>query len=209
MKKLIVFDLDGTLNQTNLYAVEAVRMALADFGVTGYTDEEIQSHFGERPADYTKTYFPNASEEVRNNFLKAEARHEDQLLEQYGKPFDGIPEVLSKLKQQGYLLAVCSNSSIRYISLVLKTLKIDSYMDYLQPLLPGMIKDDTLKILLEQVNPDSAVMVGDRIYDQNAAKANHIPFIGCAYGYNPKEMESADFVAHSPMDILNGVEALF
>lgn len=208
MKKLIVFDLDGTLNQTSLYAVEAVRLALADFGVTGLSDQEIESHFGERPADYTKTYFPNFPEQVRQDFLKAEARYEDELLVKNGRPFDGIPELLKALKQEGWLLAVCSNSSNRYITLVLKTLGIYEDIDFLQQLVPGLIKDDTLKILLDEVKPETAIMVGDRIYDLNAARANSISFIGCAYGYNPEEMQQADYLAHTPMQILDGVHAL-
>lgn len=33
--KLVIFDLDGTLNRTDLYSVAAQQKALEEFGVTG------------------------------------------------------------------------------------------------------------------------------------------------------------------------------
>ena len=44
--KLVVFDLDGTLNRTDLYSVPAHRTAFEELGMFGITDEEIISNFG-------------------------------------------------------------------------------------------------------------------------------------------------------------------
>ena len=38
--KLVVFDVDGTLNQTERYAIAAYRKALEELGRGGFTDEE-------------------------------------------------------------------------------------------------------------------------------------------------------------------------
>lgn len=196
MQKLVVFDLDGTLNQTKLYALEATRQALAQLGAARFTDEEICAQFGARPADYVRYYFPDGDEALFQKFLRQEALLEDQLMEERGRAFDGARESMEALRRDGFCLAVCSNSSARYINRVLGAIGLAELVDEIQPLLPGMDKGQTLGLLLDRLRPDRAVMVGDRVYDKEAARANRLPFIGCAYGYNADEIMDADRVAH-------------
>lgn len=209
MKQLVVFDLDGTLNQTNLYAVDAVRYALRDLGVTGISDAVICSHFGSRPEDYVKSYFPDGNKETLAEFLRLEAKYEDELMAERARAFDGAQESLRRLKEDGFMTAICSNASRRYIELVLKTLELATYIDEIQPLLPEMTKNQTLKLLLERVRPEQSVMIGDRIFDQDAADANQIPFIGCAYGYNPEEIAGADIIVSHAGDLYQAVREIF
>ena len=197
MKKLVIFDLDGTLNQTMLYGVDAVRQALEALGADHFTDAEIRAQFGARPADYARYYFPDAGEALRREFLRLEAEAEDRLIETRGRAFDGARESLEALRRDGYLLAVCSNASARYIGRVLRVIGLDDLVDEIQPLMPGLIKEQTLRLLLERLRPGRAVMAGDRVYDWEAARANGLPFIGCAYGYNPEEILGADRVAQN------------
>ncbi len=208
MKRLAVFDLDGTLNQTMLYAVEAHRLALNKMGVFHLTDEEITSHFGSRPEDYVKEMLPNHSEEDHALYHKHVGKNEHELMIKHGKAFDGVKESLIALRKDGVIIAVCSNSSNRYITAVLKAIGLYELVDHIQQLLPNMIKDDTLKILLDEVKADKACMVGDRIYDKNAAIVNKIPFVGCAYGYNASEVEKSDYTVYTADELYNAVITL-
>lgn len=212
MKKLVVFDLDGTLNQTNLYAVDAHKNALAEYGVTDKSDDFIAAQFGARPDDYIIEYFSGSDYEITEDFMRVYNKKatdwENTLIQKNGKPFDGVEASIQKLIADGYEIAVCSNSSVRYITLVLDTLKLREYINYIQPLLPNMIKDQTLAILLKEQSPDFAVMVGDRVFDMNAARANKIPFIGCKYGYSPQEMDGADIEVYSGEELYDAVKKL-
>ena len=122
MNKLVIFDLDGTLNQTRLYAVEAVRRALAELGVFHFTDEDICAQFGARPADYVRLYLPDGDEILHQRFLSLESSYEDKLMKENGRAFDGARESMEQLRSAGYRLAICSNSSERYIRLFLTTI---------------------------------------------------------------------------------------
>lgn len=51
-------------------------------------------------------------------------------------------------------------------------------------------------------------MVGDRKFDIMAAEDNNLPFIGCAYGYAPKEIRGADIVIEHPRELPATVTAL-
>ena len=105
-------------------------------------------------------------------------------------------EVARRLKEDGYRIATCSNSSLRYQTTVLNTLHLSAYVDTIQDLRPGMTKVETLALLLEKEKPDAAIMVGDRIFDIEAGRKNGLKTIGCRYGYSPLEAEKADYVVN-------------
>ena len=73
---------------------------------------------------------------------------------------------------------------------------------------PGCTKSDTLKIVLDKIRPDKAVMVGDRHHDMQAARDNGLPFVGCQYGYLPHEVDGADIRVARAEDIPRAVKSL-
>lgn len=206
--KLVVFDLDGTLNRTELYAVPAHRKTLAEYNIHNVTDEMIIATFGARAQDSIPLLLNNNDETIINEYLKKSAAYEDEFIQEYAGEFDGVSLMLDQLHEKGYQTAVCSNASERYIRMVLNALHIIDKIDFIQPLLPNLTKNDTLKLLLDKVAPNKAVMIGDRIYDKQAAKANKLPFIGCLYGFDASEVADADVAVTQVCDIINGVEAL-
>ena len=209
-RKLVVFDLDGTLNRIDLYAVPSHQQALAEFGRAGQvTDQQIIDTFGGRAEDYCKILLPNASAEDQQRYLKRQSELEREYIKKFHASFPGTPEMLDTLHQRGYQTAVCSNASLRYITMVLQTLQLIDKIDYIQHLRLGVTKVQTLSELLASVNPVRAVMVGDRIFDLQAAQGNHIPFIGCSYGYAPAgELDQADWMVDTPSQIPDAVDRL-
>ncbi|WMJ23533.1 HAD family hydrolase [Paludicola sp. MB14-C6] len=206
--KLVVFDLDGTLNKTHLYSVPAHKKALAEFGIFDKTDEFIISTYGSRAQDSVGLLMEGCDSKTATTYLKKVSQYESEFITDLGQEFDGVSTMLDKLKESGYQTAVCSNASERYIRMVLNALKLIDKIDYIQPLLPDITKNDTLEMLLKRVNPTKAVMVGDRYYDKDAARYNHIPFIGCLYGFKSSDVEDADIAVKSPIDIYEAVETL-
>ena len=207
-KKLVVFDLDGTLNRTELYSVPAHKKALAERNIFDKSSELIISTFGARAEDYHKILLNTDDPVIGEKYEKDVYQYQLDTIDALAKEYDGISAMLDKLHQDGYLTAVCSNSSVKYITMVLKALKIYDKIDFIQPLVPDMIKDDTLRLLIEKVKPSKTVMVGDRVYDKNAARANNIPFIGCKYGFKASEVEDADAAVDSPSEINAAVDKL-
>lgn len=207
--KLVVFDLDGTLNRTDLYAVPAHRTAFEELGMFGVTDEEIISNFGASDTDYLKKMVPHLNREESQRHLARVAELEEYFLREFHGEYEGVTGMLAALKKLGYRIAVCSNASSRYICCVLQTLNLSSYVDEIQQLVEGTDKSRSLALLLARVRPDAAVMVGDRFYDMDAAAENGLPFIGCAYGYGKEEeMAAANVMVESAADIVSAVQAL-
>jgi len=206
--KLVVFDLDGTLNRTELYAVPAHKKALADLGIYDKTDADIIANFGARATDAIPNLIGECDEETGFEYLRKVTLYENEFIKEFAGEYDGVSDLLDDLGKNGYKTAVCSNASERYIRMVLTSLNLIDKVDYIQPLLPEMTKNDTLKLLIERVIPNKAIMVGDRIFDKLAAKHNNIPFIGCLYGFEKSEVEDADIAVNSPREILDAVKKL-
>lgn len=207
-RELIIFDLDGTLNCTELHAVDAQQEAMRKMGLSPATPELIISTFGAPSSEYTKILVPTLQGEEVRRYLDYTIEFDEYYLKKNGRPYSGVTEMLSALKKLGMQTAVCSNSSVRYISCVLSTLKIDSYIDYIQPRIKPYDKNYSLSCLLKEVPHTIAVMVGDTKYDMQAAEENEIPFIGCLYGYGKLDMQKAVFQAETPLEILDMVKQI-
>ncbi len=207
-KNLVVFDLDGTLNRTELYAVSAHHKALAQYGITGITDEQILSTFGASDEDFFNLLGIDFPPEKRKEYIRNFAVLEFEEIKHHKATYPNVKEMLTELKNAGYITAICSNASVRYIRLVLSELEILELIDYMQPIEPSLAKDDTLKKLLERCVHDKAVMVGDRFYDKRAAKSNNIPFIGCMYGFCADEVADADIAVKDASEIPAAVKKL-
>jgi phosphoglycolate phosphatase len=199
--KLVVFDLDGTLNRTELFSVGVHRMVQTEFGWPAQSPEQIISIFGAPANEYIEGLLPGADDETKRKYLKRVSEAECDLMD-LAAAYDGCGEMLDMLHEGGCKTAVCSNSSFRYITTVLKAIKLADKIDFIQPLEPGMTtKGESLRALLTKAGCTDAVMVGDTVYDQQAAIANQIPFIGCNYGYRPHEMKEAEHTVDKPLDI--------
>lgn len=206
--KLVVFDLDGTLNRTDLFTIPASRQALAERGITDKSDEVIMSMVGARGCDIFPALLGTDDSEIGWAYLKRVGELENEYIKTNHGTFPKIKELLLDLHNNGYRTAVCSNASERYIRMVLETLGILEDIDAIQPLLPNLTKDDTLRLLIQREAPEKAVMVGDRHFDKAAARANSIPFIGCLYGYSREEVIDADIAVEQPCEILDAVKKL-
>ncbi len=207
--KLAVFDLDGTLNQTHLYSVKAGYKAVEAMGYnpSDFTEDMFISCLGKRGEDYTRELMPDLDDEGVKRFLEIQMEFEHHFISLEADCFEGVRESISILRAAGWGIAVCSNAKLEYINMALDALKLQEQIDYKQELLPNLTKKDTLKLLLDRVKPNKAVMIGDRIYDKEAAEFNNIPFVGCAYSYRPEEVKDNVYV-NSAFELASVIHSL-
>lgn len=207
MNKLAVFDVDGTLNETERYAVKAYRKTLLEVGRPDIPDAQIIGLFGASPQQIEEKLLYGCGKTVRDTFARLIVQNESELMREFGRPFAGTESMLRELHARGIQTAVCSNATLEHIREVLSAIRLTGIVDYIQPL-EGGGKADSLRRLLERVRPARACMVGDRLFDKEAARENRIPFIGCLYGYGREEILDADFLASSPQEVLQGIVKL-
>ena len=208
MQKYVIFDIDGTLNQTEKYAFLAYQEAFQKYGIKNITQEKIKNFIGCTPQQIVEQFFQNHSIETIEIWLKEIEEYEEKYMNLYAQPFPKIKEVLLQLKKEGYKLAVCSNANKTHIEKVLKAIHLYDYFDEYQSVLQELNKTESLKYLIKRIKANKICMVGDRKFDMDAARQNHIPFIGCEYGYAPEEIKQADIIVSSPSAIYDAVKQL-
>ena len=207
-KKLVVFDMDGTLNRIELFIIPTYKEVLRRFANTEADDDTVLRLMGCVDEEVHQGLLPGAPMERFDEFMAMTAEAEYRNIDRYHGTFEGVPEMVRQLSDEGYILAVCTNGTNGYVRKIVSALELAPYFTYLQGAEPGCTKSDTLKIVLDKIRPDKAVMVGDRHHDMQAARDNGLPFVGCQYGYLPHEVDGADIRVARAEDIPRAVKSL-
>jgi len=204
---LLIFDLDGTLYQTESSFVPTMRSVYDEYGVPYPSDETILGQVGEPfPAflDWLgRQGFPDNLGEVARRITELELIS----IERHGRLFDDVEEALHALRDAGHTIALCTNGDMRYAQYVLSSCGVLTLFDRLQTNEMGnATKTDLLRELLVHVDHERAFMIGDRYHDMEAGRANGCTVVAATYGYGTvEELAHADRQLASFPEILSVV----
>jgi pyrophosphatase PpaX len=160
--KVVIFDLDGTLIDTNGLIIATFQTVLKQELGLDLTPEELYPYFGE-PLPITLARFaPTRAEELTVAYRKWNVDQHDQLLRQ----FDGIHEMVANLKQAGVRLGIATSKRSGMARRGLQVSKLEHYFDAVV----GM--DETE---LHKPNPDPALLVLSRLGE---SPGNHVLMVG-------------------------------
>ena len=201
----IVFDLDGTLYDANETSVLSTQMAFEEMNLGTISPQLITSLLGDTMEDFCEKVAPGLTNEEHRLLAERIRYFENRLVLERGRLFDGVYDMLVRLKSQGHELAICSNGSDRYVRTVLGTCGIIEMFSYIKTKCLPKTKADLVGEILDESKVYSAVVVGDRIHDIEAARNSNLPCIAVSYGYGKDEVYSADFIAGNPSEIVKQI----
>lgn len=195
MKPVIFFDWDGTLADSMPLCIQQLQVALERVGLPPKPPEELALCNG--PTYEESVGVLRIPPDKAQAFLDARLKAELELVPTVQRLFPGVREMLTALRPVADLV-VLSNGLPGYLSLSLRTLSLTECFTRVQPAIPGKTKTEALALLLKEMRPDRAVMVGDRLGDLNAGRANNLPTVAACYGFGtPEEWAEADRQAES------------
>lgn len=167
MIKAILFDLDGTLLDTNDLILASFKEAFSKCLNLNLEDSEIAKHFG-KPLQYTfSTYGDNEKvQEMINTYREYNDKNHDTNC----KPFEGVHEVLKELKDKGIKIAIVT-SKRKIMSE--RGMKISGIYDHFDAIVTPECtekhkpnKEPALKACeLLDVSPSDSIFVGDSTFD--------------------------------------------
>lgn len=210
MKKLIIFDLDGTLLNTIDDLGVACNYALKKHG---YPQHELNSYrqmVGNGIRNLVKRAAPtDASDEEREEILRDFMKYYDTHCMVLTEPYQGIMEVLGRTKEKGIKLAVCSNKYQKAVNRI-----IDHYFPGVfasvygeREGIPRKPSPEAVYRIMEEmgVKKEETIMVGDSEVDIETARNAGIDSIAVAWGFRSKEqLESVN-----PPKLVSNTSQLF
>jgi len=216
--RLAVFDLDGTIVDSQANIIRAVGEVAKILGLKGPPREEVPRVIGLSLGEALAQLFPGVDadthtsldREYREAFVRLRASPD------YREPlFDGTHEALDALEKEGFLLGIATGKAKRGVNHVLnlhgltgRFVTVQTPEDAPGKPHPGMI----LRAMAETgVEPGNTVMIGDTAYDIQMARAAGVGAIGVSWGNHPvTELQAAG--AHRLIDrlsdLLHAVQAL-
>ena len=195
MKPVIFMDWDGTIADSMKLCIEEVRYALSALNLPVPPDRELMKCNG--PTNKESIPLMHVPEALGESYLALRAKASLELLEKYQRIFPGMKEMLLRV-QNDVRLIVVSNGNQSYLEKSAAFLGVTDCFERLQGFRDGYAKAENIAMLLEEIKPERAVMVGDRAGDMKSGKANHLPTISACYGYgSPEEWAMADEQAYS------------
>lgn len=200
----ILFDLDGTLTDSAEGIVNSVLHALKRKGIEEPDREKLLGFVGPPLADSFVKYYGMTREEagamtpLYREYFSTRGWQENSV-------YEGIPQVLAKLREEGKHLIVATSKPEVFARRIIEHFSLDSYFDFIcGSSMDGKIttKGQVIHYVISQVGQEQAnqmIMVGDREHDVIGARENGIPCVGVLYGYGSRdELEQAGAAAICP-----------
>lgn len=208
MYKYVLFDLDGTLTDSQEGIIKSVEYALQQMGEP--TEGRLDQHTVIGPP--LKTTFQNvygfSKEKADQTYAYFQERY-DTVGKFENRAFPGIVPLLQDLKAAGVRSFVATSKPEVHAKAICEKFGIAPYVEKIAgPAVGGTeSKADVMQRILDYigpVEPGEVVMVGDRRFDVEGARAMGVPVILVAFGYGNEAERKAyppDFVAPTVEDL--------
>lgn len=198
MKKAVIFDLDGTLLNTDLLIRKSFIHVFKKYK-PGYTlsEEELLSFLGPSLFDTFSRYFDASMIDELIDYYREfnHTHHED-----YVTIYPGVKETLQTLKEMGYPLAIVTTKIKEAVYIGLDLFGIRDYFDVIighDDVKKSKPDPEGINKALEKLGLNDGYYIGDNVTDIMAGKNAGLHTIGVKWspkGYDLLEKENPDLL---------------
>lgn len=189
--RYLLFDLDGTLTDPALGITRAVQYALKAFGIEENDREKLLSYIGPPLLDTFKGY--GLSEEQTREALRAYRVYFADIGLYENEVYEGIPAFLKDAQRAGYQLIMATSKPEMYACRLMQHFGLTSYFACIAGSDMAETRADKASVIryaLQRTGVtdiSETVMIGDRKYDVEGARAFGMPSVAVTYGYGSRE----------------------
>lgn len=193
MIRCVIFDLDGTLLDTIEDIRASVNYALDRFDNPPVSHEFIRRTIGDGIPKMIERSIPSGRENPKyERTIEVFNEHYSENYCVNTKPYPNIQHVVSKLKADGYRLAVCTNKNQVIADALVKKF-FGTNFDYVQGEIEGVEHKPhpalMNRVLARFVRPrkEEVLYIGDTEFDERTAYRAEVPYILVSYGYRIRD----------------------
>ncbi|MGM0896419.1 MAG: HAD family hydrolase [Bacillota bacterium] len=201
--KAVIFDMDGTLFQTGKILEQSLEEAFAVLRERGEWQgaapvEEYRKIMGVPLPAVWQALLPGKSEEAKREM---DAYFLERLIANIGGSkgalYPNVREVFAALRSGGYRIFIASNGLVRYLAAIVEHYGLDEWVTETFSIEQAatLDKGELVRMIKEKYGVTEGAVVGDRLSDIRAAKANNLLAVGCRFDFaQEQELEEADAV---------------
>lgn len=210
--KSFIFDMDGTLFQTD----KILELALGDtfdhlkklnLWESGTPIEKYREIMGVPLPKVWEELLPEHSLEIRE---EANEFFHERLIWNIengnGALYPNVERLFNHLKNKGHAIYIASNGLTAYLAAIVEFYKLDRWVTETFSIeqISSLNKSDLVGSIIHKYGIAYGAVIGDRLSDIDAAKANNLTAIGCRFDFaQEEELAQADFVVEDLMEIKN------
>ncbi len=193
-KRLIIFDMDGTLVNSSITIANAINHVRKQLGFEPMETQYILERVNDPSINPAQVFYHTKTFERDHErwFSEYYTKHHDKELVLY----DGIKELLQDLKHHGFKLAIATNAYRRSTIESLTHLGIYTFFDAIacyDDVYKGKPYPDMLLKLLNElhISKEEALFIGDGPRDEQAAKRAGIDYLMVDWGFTEHDEDKA------------------
>lgn len=206
--KYIFFDLDGTLTNPAEGITNSVAYALEYYGISVSDKTQLYKFIGPPLAQSFTDFYGFSPDKAKEAVEKYREYFADTGIFE-NKVYEHIPEVLEKLKNAGFSLAMATSKPEVFAKRIADKFELTKYFDFIGGSLLDNSRTDkgeVIEYVLKSLKADreKTIMVGDRSHDILGAKKCSLKSLGVLYGFGSlDELKNAgaDYIAETPKEL--------
>ena len=213
-RRALLFDLDGTLTDPFVGITRSVQYAMERLGRPVPAADDLRWCIGPPLKLAFARLLETADEAALDEGVRLYRERYATTGKYENRLVDGVPDMLAALVAKGYFLTIATSKLKTYAGDIIEHFKLGACFDAVHGAeLDGRnsAKGELVSHILatEQIDPATAVMIGDRSHDVVGASANGVPAIGVLWGYGDRaELAGAARIAARPAEIPDLVEQI-
>lgn len=188
---LVIFDLDGTLMDTSKSITKTVNSAMEELGKKQYSIDECVKFVGGGVSGLARNILGKEKyEDVTNEEMEKVIRKYYDIYFDYGvEPYEGIPELLDFLEQNGVKKGIVTNkdheTALSAVDKKLSKWKFDGIFGSNEKEYPNKPNPYNVDRMAQNLNisKEKILFVGDMLVDVNTAKNAGIDIVYCKWGF--------------------------
>lgn len=203
----IIFDFDGTIIDSSECIYSIYKTLFKEKGLEIPPDDKMKTFIGP-PIEYViKDYVePN---EIANTSARFRELYNNVDLKRANKLYDGIEELLERLKNSGKRLFVATTKNEIFANKIAEILGIKKYFNAIYGSrfeINRLTKSGVIEDLCKDfaIKKDDCILIGDTHFDAEGAKEAKIPVAMVNYGFGDREKLKTydiEFYADTPSEV--------